>query len=65
MNSVTFKFWVSLEFARRQGNLKLKRFDFCIEHKPIDQTCPFHYLYNDWNYLVFWKKLAFNQVMRF
>ena len=36
MNSVTFKFWVTLEFARRHSNLKPKRFDFCIEHKPVD-----------------------------
>ena len=43
MNSVTFKFGVSFEFARRHGNLKPKRFDFGIEHKPVDQTCPFHY----------------------
>ena len=34
---------VTFEFARRRGNLKPKRFDFCIEHKLIDQTCPFHY----------------------
>ena len=43
MKSETFKFWVTLEFARRHGNLKPNRFDFCIEHKPVDQTCPFHY----------------------
>ena len=36
MNSVTFKFWVTLECARRHGNCKPKRFDFCIEHKSID-----------------------------
>ena len=34
-NSVTFKFWVTLEFLRRHGNLKPKRFDFCFEYKPI------------------------------
>ena len=28
MNSVTFKFWITLEFSRRHGNLKPKRFDF-------------------------------------
>ena len=43
MKSVTFKFWVTLEFSRRHCNLKPKRFDFCIEYKPIDRTCPFHY----------------------
>ena len=43
MISVTFKFWVTLEFARRHCNLKPKRFDFCIEYKPIDRTYPFHY----------------------
>ena len=43
MKSVTFKFWVFLEFSRRHCNLKPKRFNFCIEYKPIDRTCPFHY----------------------
>ena len=43
MKSVTLKFWVTLEFSRRHCNLKPKRFDFCIEYKPIDRTCPFHY----------------------
>ena len=43
MNSVTFEFWVILEFSQRHGNLKPKRFGFCIEYKPIDRTCPFHY----------------------
>ena len=37
------KFWVTLEFSRHHGNLKPKRFDFCIKFKPIDRTCPFHY----------------------
>ena len=43
MKSVTFKFWITLEFSRRHCNLKPKRFDFCIENKLIDRTCPFHY----------------------
>ena len=43
MKSVTFKFWVTLEFSRRHCNLKPNRFDFCIEYKLIDRTCPFHY----------------------
>ena len=43
MKSVTFKFWVTLEFLRRHCNLKPKHFDFCIEYKPADRTCPFHY----------------------
>ena len=43
MHSVTFKFWVTLEFSRRHGNLKPKRFDFCIGYKQIDQTCQFRY----------------------
>ena len=43
MKSVTFKYWVTLEFLRRHCNLKPKRFDFYIEYKPIDWTCPFHY----------------------
>ena len=63
MNSVTFKFWVTLEFARRHGNLKPKCFDFCIEYKPVDRRV--HFIITDWNYLVFWKKLALNQVLRF
>ena len=41
--SVTLKLWVTLEFSRRHGNLKPKRFDVCIEYKLIDRTCPFHY----------------------
>ena len=40
---MTFKFWVSLVFSRHHGNLKPKRFDFCIKYKPIDRTCQFHY----------------------
>ena len=43
MKFVTFKFWVTLEFSRRHGNLKPKRFDFCIEYKPIDRTWTFDY----------------------
>ena len=41
--SVIFKFWATLEFSRRHGNLKPKRFDFYIQCKPVDRTCPFHY----------------------
>ena len=43
MKSVTFKFRATLEFSRRHCNLKPNRFNFCIEYKPIDRTCPFHY----------------------
>ena len=43
MKSETFKCWVTFEFLRRHGYLKPKRFDFCIEYKPMDRTCPFHY----------------------
>ena len=43
MKYVTFKFCVTLEFSRRNCNLKPKRFDFCIEYKPVDRTCPFYY----------------------
>ena len=47
MKSVTFKFWVTLEFSQRHCNLKPKGFDFCIEYKPTDRIwppgCPFHY----------------------
>ena len=43
MKSVTFEFRVTVEFSRRHCNLKPKCFDFCIEYKPIDRTCPFHY----------------------
>ena len=43
MKSVIFKFWVTREFSQRHCNLKPKRFDFCIEYKPVDRTCPFHY----------------------
>ena len=43
MKSMTFKFWVTLEFSRRHCNLKPKRFDFCIEYKPINPTCSFQY----------------------
>ena len=42
-NSVTFKFWVALDFLRSDGNLKPKRFDFLYRCKPIDRTYPFHY----------------------
>ena len=40
---MTFKFCVTLEFSRRHGNLKTKRFAFVIEYKPIDWTWLFHY----------------------
>ena len=40
---MTFKFGVTLKFSRRHCNLKPKRFDFFIEYKPADRTCPFHY----------------------
>ena len=43
MKSVTFKFRVTFEFSRRHCNLKPTRFDFCMEYKPIDPTCPFYY----------------------
>ena len=43
MKSVNFKFWATLEVSRRHCNFKPKRFDFCIEYKPIDRACPFHY----------------------
>ena len=43
MKSVPFKFWVTLGFSRRHCNLKPKHFDFYIEYKPIDRTCPLHY----------------------
>ena len=43
MKSVTLKFLVTLEFSRRHCNLRPKRFDFCIEYKPIHRLCPFHY----------------------
>ena len=39
----THKNWVTLEFSRHHGNLKPKRFDFCIEYKPFDRTCQLHY----------------------
>ena len=42
-NSVTFKFWATLELFRRHGNHKPKRFDFCIEYKLIYRTLTFHY----------------------
>ena len=38
-----FKCWVTLKCSRCHGNIKPKRFDFCIEYKPTDRTCPFHY----------------------
>ena len=38
------------------SNPKPKRFDFRIEYNIN---------INDWNHLVFWKKLALNQVLRF
>ena len=61
-NSVTFEFWFTLECLRRHGNLKSKRFDF------ISNTSQFIGLFSffitDWTYLVFWKKLALNQLFR-
>ena len=42
-NSVTSKFFVTLKFSRRHGYLRPKHFDFCIEYKPIDRACQFHY----------------------
>ena len=37
------KFRVTLEFSRRHGNLKPKRFDILYRMQAIDRTCPFHY----------------------
>ena len=42
-NSVIFEFWFTLDGLRRHGNLKPRRFHFCIEYEPIDRTCQFHY----------------------
>ena len=42
-NSATFIFWVTLQFSRRHGKQKSKRFDFWIEYKPIDRICPLRY----------------------
>ena len=42
-NSVTFKFWATLELFRRHGNHKPKRFGFGIEHKSNDRAIQFHY----------------------
>ena len=46
MNSVAFKCWVTLEFSRRHGNLKPKRFDFCIKYKPIDRVLSYLYRFS-------------------
>ena len=43
MKFVPFKFWITLEFSQRHCNRKTKRFDFSIEYKPSDRTCPFQY----------------------
>ena len=63
MNSVAFKFGVTFEFALRHGNLKPKRFDFFVSNTS-QLIRLVHFIINDWNYLVFWKKLALNQVLR-
>ena len=45
MKSVTFKFWVTLEFSQCHCILKPKRFDFCIEYKLIDRIFV-HFIIN-------------------
>ena len=42
-SSVTFKFWVTLEFIRRHGKRQIKHFDFDVENKPNGRTCKFQY----------------------
>ena len=42
MNSVTFKFWVTLEFSRRHGNLKTKRFHFISNTSQL--IGPVHFI---------------------
>ena len=63
MNSVTFKFWVTLAFSRHKVTLSQNILIFVSNtSQPIGLV---HFIINDWNYLVFWKKLALNQVLGF
>ena len=55
-NSVTFKIWVTLEFSQHHGNLKPKRFSFVSNTSQLIGLV--HFIINDCNYLVLWKKLA-------
>ena len=41
--SVTFQFWVNVEFIRRHGKRRINNFDFGVEYKPNGQTCKFQY----------------------
>ena len=41
MLSVTFKFWITLEFFRRLANRRIKHYDFGVEYKPNGRTCKF------------------------
>ena len=63
MESVTFKFWVTLEFSRRYCNLSQNVLIFLSNTSQLIGLV--HFIINDWNYLAFWKKLALNQVLRF
>ena len=63
MNSVTFRFWVTLELSRRHGNLSQNVLIFVSNTSQLIGLV--HFIISDWNYLVFWKKLALNQVLRF
>ena len=42
-NSVTFRFWATLELFRRHNNHEPKRFEIDIEYKSNDRTLQFHY----------------------
>ena len=49
MNSVTFKFWVTLEYLRRHGNLKPNVLIFVSNTSQLIGLV--HFIINDWNYL--------------
>ena len=63
MKSVTFKFGLLLNFRDVTVTLSQNVLIF------VSNTCQLiglvHFIINDWNYFVFWKKLALNQVLRF
>ena len=63
MKSVTFKFGLLLNF--RDVTVILSRNVLIFISNTSQLIGLVHFIIIDWNYLVFWKKLALNQVLGF
>ena len=64
MNYVTFKFGLLLNFRDVMVTVSQNVLIFVSNTSHWQSIGLVHFIINDWNYLVFWKK-ALNQVLRF